>query len=574
MRKLFLLSLLFFIIFGSNKTIFAQQKDTLPNESVNVIMDGQIISGINVYKISDQTKYFSIKEVAKIYKATLEWKPVSSQITMILNNRKIDIKTNSTIVVFGRKKKRMSLPSRLIKGNIYIPPEILTSNEFAQITETTTQWNPSSLVLTITHKSNISAVRFFSKEESSEITVHLDEPLPYTVTKTSQSITLTILKGKIQRDSMEINNGIIKDIQYYPYGKSAIVKLNLQQVVKSFKVEKLVRPNRILIGLIHSKPIKIFDEDVFKEIQYQELDEDEPPQQNDIASTAIYEQAQIISINENSTDNKNLDAIAVSKFTQDTIADDSFNIVDDTQTMPTIYPKKTVKRKKIIVLDAGHGGEDPGAIGANGTKEKDINLAIVQELKSVFDNDKDYELVLTRKDDTFIPLAERTNIANEHNADLFVSIHCNANLNKNANGFEIYFLSEKATDSEAAATAVLENSVLELEDKQNKKRALLQEMLWSMTANEYMNASSELSAFIVDKMPVRLKIPNRGIKQASFYVLRGAQMPAVLVESAFLSNYSEEAKLNTKRFRTAVADSIYEGIVKYYAKKAKEENNK
>ncbi|MDR2395627.1 MAG: N-acetylmuramoyl-L-alanine amidase [Endomicrobium sp.] len=574
MRKLFLLSLLFFIIFGSNKTIFAQQKDTLPNESVNVIMDDQIISGINVYKISDQTKYFSIKEVAKIYKATLEWKPVSSQITMILNNRKIDIKTNSTIVIFGRKKKRMSLPSRLIKGNIYIPPEILTSNEFAQIAETTTQWNPSSLVLTITHKSNISAVRFFSKEESSEITVHLDEPLPYTVTKTSQSITLTILKGKIQRDSMEINNGIIKDIQYYPYGKSAIVKLNLQQVVKSFKVEKLVRPNRILIGLIHSKPIKIFDEDVFKEIQYQELDEDEPPQQNDIASTAIYEQAQIISINENSTDNKDLDAIAVSKFTQDTIADDSFNIVDDTQTMPTIYPKKTVKRKKIIVLDAGHGGEDPGAIGANGTKEKDINLAIVQELKSVFDNDKDYELVLTRKDDTFIPLAERTNIANEHNADLFISIHCNANLNKNANGFEIYFLSEKATDSEAAATAVLENSVLELEDKQNKKRALLQEMLWSMTANEYMNASSELSAFIVDKMPVRLKIPNRGIKQASFYVLRGAQMPAVLVESAFLSNYSEEAKLNTKRFRTAVADSIYEGIVKYYAKKAKEENNK
>ena len=277
---------------------------------------------------------------------------------------------------------------------------------------------------------------------------------------------------------------------------------------------------------------------------------------------------------ENNIDNTDLDAIAVSKFTQDTIADDSFNIVDDTQTMPVMSYKKPAKNKKIIVLDAGHGGEDPGAIGVNGTKEKDVNLEIVQELKSILDNDNDYEVILTRKDDTFIPLAERTNIANEHNADLFISIHCNANLNKSANGFEIYFLSEKATDSEAAATAVLENSVLELEGKPNKERALLQEMLWSMTANEYMNASSELSAFIVDKMPLRLKIPNRGIKQASFYVLRGAQMPSVLVECAFLSNYAEEAKLNTRRFRAAIADSIYEGIVKYYAKKAKERTNK
>jgi N-acetylmuramoyl-L-alanine amidase len=574
MKKLFLLSLLFFIILISNKIVSAEQKDKLLSENVNTVIDGQIISGINVYKISDQTKYFSIKEIAKIYKANLEWKPVSSQITMTLNNRKIDIKTNSTIVVFGRKKKRMSLPSRLIKGNIYIPPEILTSSEFAQITETTTQWNPSSLVLTVTHKSNISAVRFFSKEESSKIIIHLDESLPYTVTKTSQSITLTILKGKVQKDSMEINNGIIKGIQYYPYGKSAIVKINLQQVVKSFKVEKLVNPNRILMYIIHSKPIKIFDENIVKASQEYDLDEDDQLQQNDITSPDMYEQAQIISINENSIDNTDLDAISISKFTQNTIADDSINIVDDTQTMPMIHSKKTIKHKKIIVLDAGHGGEDPGAIGPNGTKEKDINLAIVQELKSIFDNDKDYEVILTRKDDTFIPLAERTNIANEHNADLFVSVHCNANLNNNTNGFEIYFLSEKATDSEAAATAVLENSVLELEDKQNKKRELLQEMLWSMTANEYMNASSELSAFIADKMPLRLKIPNRGIKQASFYVLRGAQMPAVLIESAFLSNYSEEAKLNTKRFRAAIADSIYDGIVKYYAKKAKEENTK
>ncbi|MDR3124356.1 MAG: N-acetylmuramoyl-L-alanine amidase [Endomicrobium sp.] len=573
MKKLFTLLSLISIILIFNKTIFAQPKGKISSENINVVVDGQTIDGINIYTISDQTKYFSIKEIAKIYNANLEWKPVSSQVTMSLNNRKIDIKANSTTVVFGRKKKRMSLPSRFIKGSIYIAPEILTSNEFSQITESIVQWNPSALLLIVTHKSNISTVRFFSKEESSKITIHLDEPLSYTIAKTSQSITLTILKGKVQKDLLEINNGIIKNIQYYSNGKSAVVKINLQQTVKSYKVEKLVNPNRITIDLLHSIPIKIFDENIIKD-QELEQDEDEQLQQKDITSPYIYGQAQIIPMTENNIDNTDLDAIAVSKFTQDTIADDSFNIVDDTQTMPTMSYKKPTKNKKNIVLDAGHGGEDPGAIGVNGTKEKDVNLAIVQELKSILDNDNDYEVILTRKDDTFIPLAERTNIANEHNADLFISIHCNANLNKNANGFEIYFLSEKATDSEAAATAVLENSVLELEGKPNKKRALLQEMLWSMTANEYMNASSELSAFILEKMPLRLKIPNRGIKQASFYVLRGAQMPSVLVECAFLSNYAEEAKLNTRRFRAAIADSIYEGIVKYYAKKAKEQTNK
>jgi len=137
------------------------------------------------------------------------------------------------------------------------------------------------------------------------------------------------------------------------------------------------------------------------------------------------------------------------------------------------------------------------------------------------------------------------------------------------NGFEAYFLSEKATDSEAAATATLENSVLELEGKPTKKRAKLQEMLWSMTMNEFINDSSELCSFIASETPSRLKIQNRGVKQASFYVLRGAQMPAVLIESAFLSNYAEEAKLNSAKFQTAVADSIYEGIVKYYARKDK-----
>jgi N-acetylmuramoyl-L-alanine amidase len=275
-------------------------------------------------------------------------------------------------------------------------------------------------------------------------------------------------------------------------------------------------------------------------------------------------------------DIEDLAKIKTPSVSDDQIIDDSYAIVDEKGTFKDIIPSEKEKSQtaKLIVLDAGHGGEDPGAIGPNGTKEKDINLAITLALKKLFDKDKNYKVILTRTNDIFIPLAERTNIANENKADLFISIHNNANFKKEISGFEIYFLSENASDSEAAATAILENSVVSLENKPKGEKEILQNMLWSMVVNEYINDSSELSSFISCETTGRLKIPFRGIKQANFFVLRGTQMPAVLVEGAYLSNYGDEAKLNTKRFQLSIADSIYEGVKKYYARKSKNGNGK
>jgi N-acetylmuramoyl-L-alanine amidase len=224
-------------------------------------------------------------------------------------------------------------------------------------------------------------------------------------------------------------------------------------------------------------------------------------------------------------------------------------------------------RKKLIVLDAGHGGEDPGAVGPTHTREKDINLLIVKELKNLFENDGGFDVILSRTDDTFIPLVERTTLANEKKADLFVSVHCNADFPRSSSGFEIYFLSEKASDKEAAATAMLENAVVELEGKPTQKRAMLQDLLWSLMVNEFINESSELCSLITGEVTHRIKIENRGVKQAGFYVLRGAEMPAVLVECAFLSNVREEARLRTRKFQSQIADAIYEGVKDYVSRK-------
>lgn len=560
---------------------YADEKKTFPEPvPVYVIIDGNSFSGVSAYAVTDETKFFSIREIAEIYNANLEWKPVSSAVTMTLNNKKITLKANSRNITFGKTVKKTDMPSRLIKNELYVPPEILTMKEFSETALSETVWNDKTNVLTINSYSNISAVRYFTRPEETQVVIELTGDLPYTISKAPGSIVLRIHKGHVQRDFVYANNGAVRDILYGTDGRDAVVKINLQQTPKIVKSSKLKNPDRITVDIEHSAALdltSLADSTIPDSQEYNtlpdHLKDSEKLLPDDYAQSEITE---ITAPAELGQDNRDLAKVPVVKFEESAIADDSYNIIDDTESVKDLIAasktpakKKLLKKRKIIVVDAGHGGEDPGAIGPNGTKEKDVNLSIAHELAAIFKGDDDFEVILTRKDDTFIPLVERTNTANENNADLFVSIHCNANFNRNAGGFEIYFLSEKATDAQSAATATLENSVVELEGKPTKKRAVLQEMLWSMMINEYINESSELCSFIAGETPGRLKIANRGVKQANFYVLRGARMPSVLVESAFISNYSEESRLSSKKFQTAVADSIYEGIKKYYARKDK-----
>jgi N-acetylmuramoyl-L-alanine amidase len=589
--KLIKVLILSAFIFCPAKAAAAKTAASPHAEAVNAIVDGEFFPGVSAYKITDSSYFFSIREVAEIYNALLEWKPVSAEVVMLLNNNKITFKANANSVTYGKMPKKTTLPSRLIKNELYIPPEILISREFAAASETETVWNKDAFVLSVDHKSNIDAIRYFTRPEMTEIVVETKDPLAFTVSKASAAVLLTVHRGKIQRDFIYANNGAVRDIVFDTNGKSAEIKVNLQQTPLFVKSSKLEKPDRIVLDIYHSKKLDISN--VGETILASETDDSAAPENEASvteistssafavsapAAPSVYGVDEIIDAAavsaDNSKENEDLKKVPVAKFETKNIVDDSYAIIDDDSAFAAIKsePKAAAKktsRKRIIVIDAGHGGEDPGAVGPNGAKEKDLNLSIAYRLKDILDKDDGFETVLTRKDDVFIPLAERTNVANENNADLFVSLHCNANFNREVNGFEIYFLSEKATDSEAAATAALENAAIELEGKPTKKRAKLQEMLWSMTVNEYINDSSELCSFIASETPSRLKIPNRGVKQASFYVLRGAQMPAVLVESAFVSNYAEESKLSSGKFQTAVADAVYEGIVKYYARKDK-----
>lgn len=236
-------------------------------------------------------------------------------------------------------------------------------------------------------------------------------------------------------------------------------------------------------------------------------------------------------------------------------------------------PPVTINRPyaiKRIVLDPGHGGKDPGAIGPKGTQEKDITLKLAQELADILREKEGYEVLMTRMDDTFVPLDERTRMANKHDADLFVSVHCNASVSSKLKGFEVYFLSETASDPRADAVARFENAPLALEGKKAPTPSRVQQVLRSLVKTANINESSEVGALVHQHLDKRLQTDALGVKQAAFYVLRGAEMPAVLIEVGFLSNAREEKSLQKADYRHKISQGIVEAIKTYDLRKQKD----
>ena len=210
-----------------------------------------------------------------------------------------------------------------------------------------------------------------------------------------------------------------------------------------------------------------------------------------------------------------------------------------------------------VCIDAGHGGRDHGKESPNGVYEKDINLALARMVRDRISEELGLEVVMTRDDDALVGLRERTEIANTSGADLFVSIHCNSWFNEQTGGFESYFLSPARSDSEREL-ARYENQAGG--GNPGSPDGDVEFILWDLVQNAYIAESSTLAEYIQREMTSRLRLKSRGVKQANFVVLQGAKMPAVLIETAFLSNPDEEAMLTDPEFQRRVADGLVASI--------------
>ena len=228
----------------------------------------------------------------------------------------------------------------------------------------------------------------------------------------------------------------------------------------------------------------------------------------------------------------------------------------------TPKPRRRSRRVETIIIDPGHGGRDSGALGASGTREKDLSLAIARALSTRLRQALPVRTVLTRTGDEDLPLDSRSALANQHKGDLFISVHLNSSFNPNSTGAETYFLSLDASDEAAAAAARAENRA---GGGGEDPLYDLQLMLWDMAQSRYLAGSQRLATLVQEELNSALGLRNRGVKQAPFRVLVGTAMPAILVELGFLNNAEEEVKLNRAEYRGQLVEALVRAVRRYVA---------
>ncbi|MEX5744975.1 N-acetylmuramoyl-L-alanine amidase [Massilia sp. X63] len=230
-------------------------------------------------------------------------------------------------------------------------------------------------------------------------------------------------------------------------------------------------------------------------------------------------------------------------------------------------PAQKVVRMVTIALDPGHGGEDPGAIGANGSREKDIVLAVAKRLKGKLEQLPNTRVMLTRDGDYFVPLGQRVQKARKVQADLFVSIHADAWISPTARGSSVFVLSEKGASSSAARWLANDQNKADLigganfavQDKQ------IASVLFDLSTTAQINDSLKLGKAVLSEIGGINRLHKAAVEQAGFAVLKAPDIPSILVETAFISNPDEEARLRDDGYQNQLADAIAKGIKRYFA---------
>lgn len=225
------------------------------------------------------------------------------------------------------------------------------------------------------------------------------------------------------------------------------------------------------------------------------------------------------------------------------------------------------RNKFIVVIDPGHGGKDPGAIGSNGTREKDVVLELARKLKTRINQEKGMKAVLTRDSDRFIPLRQRMEFAHQQKADLFISIHADAHPNARVSGSSVYILSETGASSEAAYLLAERENSYELkfgEHRLQDTNTRLASVLLDLSQSAMLERSLDLAKGVLNELSKVNNPLRRQVESARFVVLRSPEIPSMLVETAFISNPTEEQRLRTSEYQHKLAAAMFKGIKRYH----------
>ncbi|OGS12870.1 MAG: hypothetical protein A2234_06635 [Elusimicrobia bacterium RIFOXYA2_FULL_58_8] len=497
---------------------------------ISYLKNGVYSGKMATYSLSGVV-YMDASQAARAIGGKIYWYPVSGKLLLQIRGNKVGFFMKSDSVLINDEK--VSFPNPLIVrgGKAFLALDFFVSKYFARAFGFRLDYDPSARTLAAQRDINITAVNYFSYQDKTRIVIYMEEPLEWQSSqKENNLVTITIPGGVFAgEEKLSIGDGVVRGVDLVQENKMARLVINPDVNFSKMDAFRLSDPDRIVLDVLKRQDV------IAQGISGAETSETAVPVQG--AETAAVIAPSIAAGG----------AAAAA-------AGAAVNIPDK------IVLEKSGRKK--IVIDAGHGGKDPGGKKLFGLKEKEMNLLAAKEIFELLKGEEMFEVMLTRSADEFVPLADRSDMANKFKADLFVSIHANASRDRREKGFEIYFMSEKASDPGAAEVADYENSVLGLEGGAAEPDAAAM-LLHSMARNEYVNEGSRLAGLVAGEMEARTPMANRGVKQAAFYVLRGTYAPGILVEMGFMTNSTDQKNLNDKKIRFKISNAIYRGILKY-----------
>lgn len=468
---------------------------------------------------------FTLNKLIQKHPKSMEAKEAEKKLASLgTNNRSTITRPNPVITANNQVKQPVNKP---VKEPIKEPVKNIAEEDDKDIVSVSAGQDSGA---TASGKTvNVHGIRYFSDQDYTRIVIDLSNNAEYSShwlkadaalhkpPRLTIDINNSILGSNVSRN-LSIKDGLLSAVRlgYHPQDKRTRVVLDSENV-KDFTVFQMSNPSRIVV-------------DVFSAERKEE-----------VKRPVIASKTQVAKNNQPSTDMKT-------------------KRPDDLPKDITLGAALGLKIRT-IVIDPGHGGKDPGAV-YNGLKEKDIVLEISKYLYEYLKADPDLNIHLTRNKDVFIPLEERTAIANKLKADIFISIHANAAKNKAATGLET-FVFNVTNDRAALEVAALENQATtkSISDLQG----ILKDILKYSKLEESVSLAGSVQSCLVKNVKAASK-QNLGVKQAPFYVLVGATMPAILVETGFLSNNDDASKLKSSAYRKKVAKGIYDGIKEYISK--------
>lgn len=492
--------------------------------------------------VSDGITYVSVEDLVKALGGNFKYNPTNGSFSFVIEKKVFQLQVNNPTALVDGKIKLLDNFPKVVGNKIYLPLSFILNNTSIKLdsnrnllflgkepTVVSSQTGKPALPLPgraeetpsvsstsatavniVPTKSDLflSNIRYYSANSYTRVVLDLSGVPEYTVLVESGYIVVRLKSVKPSKEEVyKIRDGLVKDVEVLSGENETRVKIGVEgaPVYRDFTLEQ---PPRIVL-------------DVLRKGQ-----PSSPPSTTQPLPGAEVRPSQEVSVRPEE-------------------------------------PQVRGKGKLLVVLDPGHGGTDPGAVGPMGTKEKDITLSISLYLREELMK-RGYRVALTRDKDIYIPLEERTQMANKLRADVFISIHCNASFSSSVNGSEVYYMAVPS-DSSAMAVALRENMEIGSRSEEIKQKTdMLIRILEDMMKNAKINESSKLAEEIYKALRKgNLEIPVKRVAQAPFFVLRGAVMPAVLIEVAFISNPKEERLLRTSSWQKKVASLIADGVDVY-----------